>query len=74
MTADGAATMETLRAELARAKEQARSSNAAALKVIEELRAEQAAHCRSKEKIAKMAAELKDAADRYQVLEEEHRA
>ena len=63
--------METLRAELARAKEQARSNNAAALKVVEELRAEQAAHCESKEKIAKMAIELKDAADHYRLLEEE---
>ena len=41
--------METLRAELARAKEQARSSNAAALKAAKELRAEKAAHCESKE-------------------------
>ena len=68
MTADGAATVEALRAELARAKEQARLGNAAALKAVEELRAEQAAHCQSKEKIAKMAVELKDAADRYQLL------
>mgnify|MGYP005832089375 CR=1 FL=1 len=74
MTIDGAATVETLRAELARAKEQARSSNAAALKADEELRAEQAAHCESKEKIAKMAVELKDAADHYRLLEEENRA
>ena len=66
--------METLRAELARAKEQARSSNAATLKAAGELRAEQAAHCESKEKIAKMAVELKDAADRYQLLQEESRA
>ena len=51
--------METLRAELARAKEQARSSNAAALKAAIELRAEQATHCESKEKIAKMAVEFK---------------
>ena len=49
--------METLRAELARAKEQARSSNEAALKAARELRAEQAARCVSKEKIAKMAME-----------------
>ena len=40
MTADGAAAMEALRAELAQAKEQARASNAAALKAAEELRAE----------------------------------
>ena len=66
--------MEILRMELARAKEQARNSNAAALKAVEELRAEQAAHCQSKEKIAKMAVELKDAADRYQLLEKESRA
>ena len=62
--------METLRAELARAKEQARNSNAATLKAAIELRAEQAAHCESKEKIAKMAVELNDAVDRYQLLEE----
>ena len=65
--------METLRAELAQAKEQARSSNAASLKATKDLRAEQAAHCGSKEKIAKMAVELKDAADRYRLLEEESR-
>ena len=64
--------METLRAELARAKEQARISNAAALKAAEELRAEQAAHCESKEKIAKMVVELKDAAHRYWLLEGEN--
>ena len=44
MTADGAATIEALRAELARAKEQARFGNAAALKAAEELKAEKAAH------------------------------
>ena len=65
--------METLLAELSRAKEQARSSIAAALKVAEELKAKQAAHCGSKEKISKMAMELKDAADRYRLLEEENR-
>ena len=66
--------METLRAELARAKEQARRSDAATLKAVEELRAEQAAHCQSKEKIAQMAIELKDAADRYELLEKESQA
>ena len=66
--------METLWAELARAKDQASNSDAAALRVVEELRAEQAAHCQSKEKIEKMAVELKDATDRYQLLEEEGRA
>ena len=51
--------MEALRAELARAKEQARISNAAALKAAEELKDEKAAHCESQEKMAKMAVELK---------------
>ena len=74
MTADGAATVEALRAELARAKEQARVSDAAALKATEELRAEKAAHCESKEKMAKMAIELKAAADRCRVLEKENLA
>ena len=63
MTADGAATVEALRAELARAKEQARLGNAAALKAAEELQAEKAAHGESRDKMAKMAIELKAAAD-----------
>ena len=71
MTADGAAVVETLQAELARAKEQARRSDAAALKAVKDLRAEQAAHCQSKDKIAKIALELKDAANRYELLEKE---
>ena len=61
-----------LRAELTLAKEQTRASDAAALKAAEELRAEQAAHRRSKEKIAEMAVELKNAADRYEILKKEH--
>ena len=69
----GAAAVEALSAELARAKEQARVSNAAALKAIEELTAEQAAHHRSKEKIAEMAVELKNATDRYELLKKEHK-
>ena len=74
MTADGAAAVETLRAELALAKEQARRSDAAALKEAEELRAKQAAHRQSEDKIAKMAIELKDAASRYELLEKESQA
>ena len=72
MTADGAATVEALQAELARAKEQARLGNAAALKAAEELRAEKAAHGESQDKMANMAKELKAAADRCQVLEKEN--
>ena len=44
VTAGGAAAIEALRAELALAKEQARASNAAALKAAEDLKAKQAAH------------------------------
>ena len=66
--------METLRAELARAKDQARRSDVAALKAVEELRAEKAAHRRSEDKIAKMAVELKDAVGRYELLEKESQA
>ena len=72
--ADSAAAMEGLRAELARAKEQARKSEAAALKAAEELEAEKAAHCRSREEMAGMATKLKVATDRLEVLEGERRA
>ena len=71
LDADGAATMENLRAEHAQAKEQARKSDAAALKAAEELKAEQAAHCQSKKEMAEMAEKLKNAADRYKLLEKE---
>ena len=71
---DGGAAVENLRAELARAKEQARKSDAADVKVAEELKAEQAAHCQSKKVIAEMATKLKDAADRCKFLEQEERA
>ena len=73
-TVDGAAAVEAPRTELSLAKEQARASNAAALKAAEELRAEQAARRRSEEKIAEMAVELKNAADRYELLEKDNKA
>ncbi len=63
--------MESLRAELAQAKEQARRSNAAASRAAEELAAERAAHCRSREEMAEMAVKLKDATDRNEALEKE---
>ena len=69
MTADGAAAVETLPEELARAKEQARISDVAALKATE-----QAAHRQSEEKIANMALELQNAASRYELLERESQA
>ena len=74
LDADGVAAVEDLRAELARAKEQARKSEAAASKAAEELEAEKATHCRSREEMARMAAKLKFATDRQEVLERERRA
>ena len=74
LDADGAAAVEDLRAELAQAKEQARKSDAAASKAAEELKAEKAVHYRSREEMAGMAVRLKDATDRYEVLERERRA
>ena len=63
--------MESLRAELAQAKEQARRSDAAASRAAEELKAEKAAHCLSREKMAELAVKLKDATDRNEALEKE---
>ena len=74
LDADGAAATKELGAELARVKEQARKSDAATSKAAEELKAEKAAHCRSREEMAEMAVKLKDATDRYEVLERERQA
>ena len=74
MTADGAATVEALRAELARAKEQARLGNVAALKAAEELRDEKAAHGESRDKMANMVVELKAIVDHCQAFEKENQA
>ena len=63
--------MESLRAELSQAKEQARRSDAAALRAAEELKAEKAAHCLSREKMAELAVKLKDATNRNEALEKE---
>ena len=71
LNADGATAMENLQGELARAKEQARKSDAAAAKAAEELKAEQAAYCQSKKEMAEMAVKLKDDADRCKLREED---
>ena len=73
LTADGAAAVETLWAELARAKEQARISNAAADKGVGELKAEQAAHRLSEERISDMARKPRGAASQYALLEKENK-
>ena len=72
MIGDGAAAVQTLRAELTRAKEQAKRNYAAAMKAAEELKAEQAAHRQSEGKIADMAIELQNATSRYELLEREN--
>ena len=63
--------MESLRAELAQAKEQARRSDAAASRAAEELKAGKAAHCLSREEVTELAVKVKDAADRNEALEKE---
>ena len=73
ITADSAAAVETLRAELARAKEQARMSNAASEKAAAELKAEQAARRQCKERISTMAIKLKDATSRCEFLEKDNK-
>ena len=74
MATDGAAAVEVLRAELARAKEQARRSNAAAEKASAELKAEQAARRQDEEKISTMTLELENATGRCEFLEKENKA
>ena len=74
ITIDGAATVETLRAELARAKEQARVSDAAAKKADADLKAEHATRRQCQERISTMERELKDATSRCKSLEEDNKA
>ena len=74
LDADSSAAMEGLRAELARAKEQAIKSEVVALKAAEELEAKKAAHCRSREEVAGMATKLKVATVCLEVLKGERRA
>ena len=74
MNADGATAIEALRAELARAKEQARHSDAAVEKASADLRAEQAARHQNEEKISALALELKNTASLCEYLEKENKA
>ena len=74
MAADGATAVEGLRAELDRAKEQARRSNAAAEKASAELKAERATRRQDEEKISTMTLELENATGRCEFLEKEREA
>jgi hypothetical protein len=74
ITTDNAAAVEALRAELARAKEQAKMSEAAAQKAAAKLKAEQAARRQRKERISTMTHELKDANVRCEFLKKDNKA
>ena len=69
---DGAAEVEALRSDHARAKEQARVSNVAADKVAADLKAEQATRHQFEERVSKVEQELKDATRRCEFLEKEN--
>ena len=71
---DGAAAVETLRGELAQAKEQARVSKAAADRAAADLMAEQAARRRFEEWVTEMEQNLKDIAAKCEFLESENKA
>ena len=74
ITTESAAAVETLRAELARAKEQAKVSNAAAKKAAADLKAEKATRRQCEERISTMERELKDATGKCHSLEEDNKA
>ena len=66
--------MEALRAELARAKERAWFSDAAAERASAELKAEQATRRQGEEKVSTMTLALENAAGRCKFLEKENKA
>ena len=68
-----AAAVETLKGDLARAKEQARVSQAAADKAAVDLKAEQPARRRYEERVTKVDQSLKDAASKCESLEENNK-
>ena len=74
VSADSAAAVETLRAELARAKEQARMSNVTAKKAADELKTEQAAQHQCEERISTMAHKLEEITVQCEFLERDNKA
>ena len=71
--ADGAMEVEALRSDLARAKEQARVSNAAAEKAAANLKEEHATRSQFEERVSKIEQELKDATRKCEVLKEDNK-
>ena len=72
--AGSAAAVETLRGDLAQAKEQARVSQAVADKVAADLKAEQVVCHRYEERVTEVEQELKNAAGKCEALEEKNKA
>ena len=66
--------VETLRSDLARAKEQARVSNAAAEKAVADLKKERATQSQFEERVSKIEQELKDKTRKCGLLEEDNKA
>ena len=66
--------MEALRAELIRAKERARFSDAATEGASVELKAEQAARCKGEEKVSMMTLAVENAIACCEFLEKENKA
>ena len=74
MIAGSAVVVETLRGELAQAKEQARVNKAAADKAAEDLKSEHVVRCRYEERVTEVEQALKDAASKCEPLEEKNKA
>ena len=73
ITIDGASAVETLRAELARAKEQARVSDVTAKKATADLKAEQAALRQCQDRISTVEKELNDVNSRCKSFGEDNK-
>ena len=71
--ADGTMEVETLRSELAHAKEQVRVSNAAAKKAATDLKEEQATRSQFEERVSQIEQELKDVTRKCELLEEDNK-
>ena len=74
MIAGHAAAVETLRGELAQAKERARVNKAGAEKVAEVLKSEQVVRRQYKKRVTEVEQALKDAANKCESLEEKNKA
>ena len=74
MIAGSPAAVETLRGELAQAKEQARVNKAAANKAAEDLKSEQVVRHQYEERVTEVEQALKDAANKCESLEEKNKA